>query len=468
MSPKMFRVLVVDDEENILSYLKDVLSEEGYVVFTAGGGKEACEIAEREQPHLAMVDMVMKDISGLEVLKALRDCSPGTRVIIMTAYATVETAVKAMKEGAVDYLIKPFSLDELKIQLRRVFDETALMNENRALRHEVARRGGGGEIIGNAPALLEAVELARKAAASDTTVLLLGETGTGKELVARLIHRESPRSAGPFLAMNCGAVPETLLERELFGHEKGSFTGADAMRPGLVEAASDGTLLLDEIGDMPPALQVKLLRVLEGHEFLRVGGTKPQKSRVRFVALTNRDLTGMVKEGKFREDLYYRLNVVSVALPSLRERGKDTVLLAEHFLRGFSASHRKGVRGINAEAKKALQSYPWPGNVRELRNVMERAVIVCEGEEVAPDHLGIGALRLAGREDPARAMRTLAQGSTVDTTMTFREAHDAFEKAYISRVLKECGGNISKTAERIGLARRNLHEKIKKYGLKAE
>jgi len=458
MKPSAFRVLVVDDEENIVSYLKDVLVEEGYSVFTAGGGKDALALAEKEQPHLAMVDMVMKDISGLEVLKGIRERSGATRVVIMTAYATVETAVKAMKEGAIDYLIKPFSLDELKIQLKRASDEVAMASENRVLRHEVARNSGFGEIVGECPALLAALELARKAAISDATVLVLGETGTGKELVARLIHRESPRLAGPFLAMNCGAVPESLLERELFGHEKGSFTGADAMRPGLLEAASDGTILLDEIGDMPPALQVKLLRVLEGHEYLRVGGTRPIKSRVRFLASTNRDLAGLVKEGKFREDLYYRLNVVSVTLPPLRARGQDVLLLAEHFLAGSVEARRKGIKGISVDARKALADYSWPGNVRELRNVTERAIILCEGGEVVPTHLGLGPIRLS----------SLAQGSGVNSTLSFREAQDAFEKAYITQVLKESGGNISRTALKIGLARRNLHEKIKKYALKGE
>lgn len=456
MRSNTFRVLVVDDEKNIVSYLKDVLVEEGYSVFTAGGGTEALALAEKEQPHLAMVDMVMKDMSGLEVLKGIRERAAGTRVIIMTAYATVETAVKAMKEGAIDYLIKPFSLDELKIQLKRASDEVAMASENRVLRHEVARNSGFGEIVGECPALLSALELARKTASSDATVLILGETGTGKELVARLIHRESHRSAGPFLAMNCGAVPESLLERELFGHEKGSFTGADAMRPGLLEAASDGTILLDEIGDMPPALQVKLLRVLEGHEFLRVGGTRPIKSRVRFLASTNRDLAGMVKEGKFREDLYYRLNVVSVTLPPLRARGKDAILLAEHFLVGSVEARRKGVNSISSDARKSLAGYSWPGNVRELKNVIERAVIISQGREITAEDCGLG-----------RALVNATEGGEVNSTLSFRDAHDAFEKTYISRVLKECDGNISKTAERIGLARRNLHEKIRKYGLKA-
>ena len=451
MKPNAFRVLVVDDEENIVSYLKDVLVEEGYSVFTAGGGNDALALAEKEQPHLAMVDMVMKDMPGLEVLKGIRERSAGTRVVIMTAYATVETAVKAMKEGAIDYLIKPFSLDELKIQLKRASDEAAMASENRALRHEVARASGKGEIVGECPALLSALEMARKVASSDATVLILGETGTGKELVARLIHRESPHSSGPFLAMNCGAVPETLLERELFGHEKGSFTGADAMRPGLLEAASDGTILLDEIGDMPPALQVKLLRVLEGHEFLRVGGTRPIKSRVRFLASTNRDLAALVKEGRFREDLYYRLNVVSVILPPLRERGKDVVALAEHFLRGFSVSHRREVRGISADARKALQSYGWPGNVRELRNVVERAVILAVGPEITPADFSL-----------APVIYAIEPGYM---GLPLKEAREAFERAYLERALATAGGNVTRAAERIGLDRTNLHAKMTKYGL---
>jgi len=297
-----------------------------------------------------------------------------------------------------------------------------------------------------------------KVAASDATVLLTGETGTGKELAARALHRLSRHHDGPFLVINCGAVPETMLERELFGHERGAFTGADSTRPGLVEAASDGTLFLDEIGEMPHGLQVKLLRVLEGHEFTRLGGTKPIKSMARFVAATNQDLKKNVAERRFREDLFYRLNGVTVALPPLRERGADVVLLAGHFLKQFARERGKAGMEFAPEVEATLQTYPWPGNVRELRNVVERALLLSTGERI-----GINDLCLSNSPS-GEAGGPLAPWST----LPYRDAKEMFEKAYLAEVLRSCEGNITQAAERIGLDRRNLFSRIKKYGLKSE
>jgi len=454
MTPSRIRILVADDEPSIVSSLRDALVKEGYQVFTAGGGEEACTVAEREQVHIALVDLVMPDITGLDVMTRLKEKVPAARVIIMTAYATVETAVEVMKQGALDYLIKPFSMDELRMQIRRAAVETEMTNENLALRREVERRAESEDIVGEDPALLSAVGLARRVADSDSTVLILGETGTGKELIARLIHRNSAQGRGLFLAVNCGAIPENLLERELFGNERGAFTGADAARPGLLEAASDGTILLDEIGDMPPALQVKLLRVLEGHEFLRVGGTKPLKSHVRFLASTNRDLGRVVAEKKFREDLFYRLNVVKIELPPLRKRGNDVFLLAEHFIRTSVEGRRKGLAGLSPEAQEAVAAYPWPGNVRELKNIMERGILLSTESQVGLSDLGLGASASAGGEAGAAWM-----------DLPYRKAHDEFERIYLERALKAAGGNVSRAATRMGVDRTGLHSKLKKYNL---
>jgi len=456
VSPLDVRILIADDEPNILSLLARVLGEEGYTVFTATGGKEACETAEKEQVHLALVDLTMQDASGLEVLKFATDRVPSARVIIMTAFATAETAVEAMKQGALDYLIKPFSLDELKIQIRRAAVEVAMAQENRTLRRIIERRGEEETIIGESPAIGRAVELAGKVASSQATVLITGETGTGKELAARLIHRLGQRKDGPFLAVNCGALTETLLEREMFGNEKGAFTGADAARPGLLEAASEGTLFLDEISEMTQPLQVKLLRVIEGHAFLRVGGTREIRSRTRFLGATNKDLNAAVATGGFRQDLFFRLNVLQINLPPLRERGNDVLLLAEHFMKKFRRELNQPPLALPPETNQALLAHSWPGNVRELRNAIERAAILSQGDEIQPTDLGL--------EPHAQAHGDILAGCM---NLPHHEAREAFEKEYIARALRACGGNVTQTAERIGLDRKNLQDKIRKYGLKA-
>ena len=445
------RILVADDEATITGMLGRILKAEGHEVVTASGGIEACEAAEREQVNLALVDLTMPDRSGIEVLKALRERVPDCRVIIMTAYASAETAVEAMKLGALDYLIKPIATDELRLQVRRAATELALAQENRALRGELDRLGAGAEIVGDSPGLKSALDLVQRVAEAPSPVLVLGETGTGKELVARALHRASGRR-GPFLALNCGALAETLLERELFGHEKGAFTGADSASPGLLEAAADGTILLDEIAEMSPALQVKLLRVLEGSAFMRVGGTKPLQCHARFVAATNKDLTREVGAGRFRQDLFYRLNVVAVKLPPLRDRGDDIARIADHYLARYAAGR---TITLGAAARAALRAYTWPGNVRELRNVIERAVLLgCAGE--------IGPADLALEGVPSGEDSRLAAWSA----MPHQDAKEAFERWYIERAFLTCEGNVTRTAEEFGLDRKNLEDKLRKFGLR--
>ena len=455
MNPRDARILIADDEPSILSFVKKTLTDEGYNVFTASDGRQACEIAEREQVHLALLDLVMPNMTGVEALKQMKERDPDIRIMIMTAFATAETAVEAMKQGALDYLIKPFALEEMKMHVKRALSELALVRDNLALKREVERNAGGNNIIGESSAIREVLATVNRMSETMATVLIQGDSGTGKELVARALHANSPRKDGPFIAINCGAITETLLERELFGHEKGSFTGADRMSPGLLEAASEGTILLDEIADMTPALQVKLLRVLEGHEFMRVGGTRPQKSRARFLAATNKDLRKAVDNKQFREDLFYRLNVMSINLPPLRERGDDILLLALHFLSRLSVERGRNGLKLTDPARWALKEYRWPGNVRELQNVMERAVLLCDGDD-------IGAADLALRQAVASK-----EPGTNWAALSWRDAREEFEKTYIAAVLTECGGNISKTAEKIGLDRTNLQDKVKKYGLKA-
>ncbi len=450
------RVLIADDEPDLVGILRRVLEEDGHLVHTAGGAREARELAERERPALVLADLTMPDGTGLDVLAFVRERVPEARVILMTAFASAETAVAAMRDGATDYLIKPFALDEVRTHVRRIAAETSLERENRALRREVELGRAEEELVGEAPALREALTLLRRIAPETAPVVIRGETGTGKELAARLIHRESGRR-GPFVAVNCGAIAETLLERELFGHERGAFTGADAAAPGLLEAAADGTLFLDEIGEMSSALQVKWLRVLDGSSYARVGGTKPVPCRTRFVAASNKDLAAEVAAGRFRQDLWFRLNTFTVALPPLRDRAGDAARLAAHFLGRFAAARGRAAPALAPAAASALAAYRWPGNVRELRNVIERAVMLAPGTSIGPDDLRLGA----GAQPPAG-------GAAEWFTLPLKDARDAFERAYLADALRRHGGNVTRTAEAIGLDRTNLTDRVRKYGLRIE
>jgi two-component system response regulator AtoC len=451
------RILVADDESSIVSFVRKALSDEGYAVCTASGGKEAVELATREQPHLALLDLMMPDMSGLDALKLIRSSSPSTRVMIITAFATAETAVEAMKQGALDYIIKPFSLEEIKLQVRRALAEVELSRENVALKEELERTRPERPIIGESAALKKSLEMVEKLAGDASTVLVVGETGTGKEMVARALHRKGAarRKGGPFLAINCGALSESLLERELFGHEKGAFTRADSSRGGLLEAAGEGTLFLDEIAEMSPNLQVKLLRVLDGNEYMRVGGTRPLRCHARFIAATNKALGSLVKEGKFRQDLYYRLNVVTITLPPLRDRERDVHLLADCFLERSSRAHGRTGLTFAPAARDALSAYQWPGNIRELENVIERVTMLAKGPVIEAADLML--------ESTGKAENLMLEAWC---SLPHSEARDVFERFYIAKVLKACGGNITRTAERIGIDRKNLEDKIRKHGLK--
>jgi DNA-binding NtrC family response regulator len=448
MSKERTRILVVDDEEIVRESLSSWLHEDGYRVDTAPDGPTALEKVKRERWGILLVDLKMPGMDGLQVLEAVKQIRPETAVVIMTAYATVDTAVTAMKLGAYDYLVKPFDPEELSLMVEKIVRQQALEREASVLRKVIKRDYRFRDLVSKSPAMQAVFDLARAAARSPSTVLILGESGTGKEVLARAIHLESPRASGPFVAVSCAALPETLLESELFGHEKGAFTGAVARRIGKFEAAHTGTLFLDEIGDISPKLQLDLLRVLEDRRFCRVGGTEPIEVDVRIIAATNRDLRQAVAEGRFREDLYYRLNVIPIRLVPLRERREDIPLLVEDLLERLAAEQGRHVEGVSAEAMARLVAHDWPGNIRELRNVLERALVVATGPVLQPADLGFTAT------------------STAELDRVGPLSLEEVERRHIGNVLRFTGGNISQAARLLGIDRVTLYNKIKKYGLK--
>ena len=447
------RILVVDDEASQRELVSGYLKKQGYQVVAAAGGQEALEIFRREPVELILTDQRMPDLSGLDLLKAVRSLNPETQVIIMTAYGNVETAVAAMRDGAADYLTKPLNLDELRQKIQRIAERHQLYSENRALREELKARHRIEGVIGESGQMVEVVSLAHRVAASEATVLIRGESGTGKELIAKAIHYASPRATRPLVRVNCAALPENLLESELFGHEKGSFTGAIASRKGRFELADTGTLFLDEIGDLPLHLQAKLLRVLQEREFERVGSSQPIKVNVRILSATHRDLEALMRAGQFREDLYYRLNVVTIIVPPLRERRQDLPLLMDHFLKVFAAKNGKTLRGFSREARDALMRYDYPGNVRELENLVERAVVLCRG-----DVIGRGDLPLTIDEpEPAG-----------ESQSHLTAAVEGLERRMIKDALRRADGVQTRAAEFLGITERALRYKLKKYGLQGE
>jgi len=383
----MESILIVDDERNYLLVLETLLADAGYEVITCDNASEALEVTSSHDLDLVITDMRMPGVDGMEFLVQLRSLQPEIPVIMMTAYATVEKAVEAMKCGAFDYITKPFKNEELILTIRKALEMHRLKQENRLLSQELQERFKFGNIVGKSKAMRQVYEIIEKVAQTRASVLITGESGTGKELIARAIHFNSPRSDKPFVSVNCSALPETLLESELFGHERGAFTGAVTRRKGRFELAHNGTLFLDEVGDMSPALQVKLLRVLQEMRFERVGGTATLQVDARLVAASNRDLKREVEIGRFREDLYYRLKVVHINMPPLRERRDDIPLLVHHFLRKVAKANGLPVKKVSHEALKYLYQYDWLGNVRELENVIERAVILCDGDEIRPQDL---------------------------------------------------------------------------------
>jgi two-component system response regulator AtoC len=458
------RVLVVDDEEDIRTFIAEALEDASDLqVVKAKDGQEAAELCSHQEFHLVITDLSMPRMGGLSLLRKLRAETPETEVIVLTAHGTVGTAVEAMKLGAFDYLQKPLSgPDELRLLVRRALDTRALREESD--RHKRSERKAP-PLVAADPSMLAVAEQIRKVAATNATVLLLGESGTGKEVAARAVHEESPRHAGPFVAVNCAAITETLLESEIFGHEKGAFTGATEARRGRFELADGGTLFLDEVGELAPGLQSKLLRVLEERRFERVGGSRTVSVDVRVVAATNRDLALEMQAGRFRKDLYHRLAVFPIRLPPLRERKRDIIPLAEHLL--VRIGEELGRRGLSlsAAAQSALLARDWPGNVRELRNVLERAAILTEGKQLDAEHLGTFA---AGAATPASgapfaggSAATGAAGTSPPAAGTLRDA----ERAAIAAALAATGGHRKQAAERLGIGERTLYDKIKDYGL---
>jgi two-component system response regulator AtoC len=438
------KILVVDDEPIIRDSLRDWLNDEGYEILTAENATKGLEILEFENPVISIVDLVMPGIDGIEFLRRAKEIQPDIEVIVMTAYASIATAISAIKEGAYDYIEKPFSLERITLLLDKLVDHRKLVQENLSLQEKLDERDKVDDIVTRSPKMRQIIELTRVVANSNATVLITGESGTGKELVARAIHSHSPRSKRSFVAVSCAALPESLLESELFGHEKGAFTGASMRRKGKIELAHNGTLFLDEVGEMSPNIQVHLLRVLEEREFTRVGGNELIKVDVRLVSATNRDLQVALRDNKFREDLYYRLNVVTIDLPPLRERTEDILLLAEHFLKKFTIENMKKVTGFSKEVTEFLFKYPWPGNVRELENTIERAVILAQEEVIQ-------------LKDLLQKNSPLVISSPADYTL--REV----ETRHIRDVLNDTGGNYSHAAKILGISRVTLYNKVKKY-----
>ena len=442
-------LLIADDDPVALALLAEVLAGEGYAVRAASGGAACLELAAREPVELAIVDLRMPDMDGLEVIRRLAVLRPGIPIIILTAFAGIDTAIEAIRSGATDYLSKPFRMEQITIAVRRILESKRLARENVQYRQERADRFGVRNLIGQSPAMVEVYKLVARVAGLDTTVLIQGETGTGKELVARAIHHASPRADGPFVVVDCSALAETLFESELFGHERGAFTGALAARRGLFETAAGGTCLLDEIGELSPALQAKLLRALQEQSIRRVGGNEQIAVNVRMIAATNRDLRKRVDEGAFREDLYYRLNVVSIAVPPLRERGGDLHLLAQHFVDQYARAAKKAIRGLARETLDLLSAHHWPGNVRELENTIARAVALSSSELLMPDGVSVppradpGPLAL-----PAPQMRL-----------------DEVRRWYVGKVLEEMGGNKVHAAERLGIDRGTLHRMLRRWAM---
>ncbi len=441
-------ILVVDDEEIVRESLVEWLREEGYNAEAAEDAFKALEKIKERNWDIALVDLKMPKMDGLELLERIKKESPDTQVIIFTAYATVHTAVQAIKKGAYDYLVKPLDPEEVSLLIERLLKSQELLKEVSFLRKELTKQYRFHDLVSKSPKMQKIFELARTVAKSNSNILILGESGTGKELLARAIHNESPRANGPFVAVSCVAIPDTLLESELFGHEKGAFTDAISQKKGKFELAHGGTLFLDEIGDISPKMQLTLLRVLEEKEFTRVGGTKPIKVDVRIIAATNRDLQKAVQEGRFRDDLYYRLNVITIHLPPLRERKEDIPLLVQHFIEKFNLQMGKKVERISDEALRMLMQYDWPGNVRELENTIERAMVITKGKAITPEDIEIPSLQ--------KNFPTEESGKTLE----------AVERAHILRVLNETDWNIQRSAQILGIDRTTLYNKIKKYNLK--
>ena len=452
------RVLVVDDEKSMRDLLSITLEKEGYDVLTAAGGEAAIEALRRDVTDAVITDLRMPKVDGLQVLRAAKEISPDVAVIVITAVASTETAVEAMKLGAYDYITKPFKLDEVSLIVRNALERKRLRDENLYLRKQLETQHRFENIIGKSGRILEVFDTIRKISDSPSTAMITGESGTGKELVARAIHFNSLRRDKPFVSVNCGAIPEGLMESELFGHVRGAFTGAVSNKIGLFSAGEGGTLFLDEITEIPPLLQVKLLRAIQTREIRRVGDTKDMKTDVRLIAASNRNLEDAVRDGILREDLYYRLNVIPIQLPPLRERREDIPLLVAHFLQKFGKELGKGARGVAPDAMGVLERYHWPGNIRELENVLERAIVLGAGEMLSVESLP-ETLR---RERPVKGMEAVElpeDGLDLEATL------DTIERGYLQRALDRTGGVQTKAAELLKMTFRQFRYKLQKHSL---
>ena len=463
----MPRILIVDDEPQIRRILSVLLSDNGFEVAEAESGEQALAIAEKFHPDVALLDINMPGMDGLSTLRALLKSHGKLDCVMMTAYGTIRSAVEAMKSGAFDYFSKPFDNDELLLIINRALEMRNLSREVEELRNELSSRYGFNEIIGISPKLQAVFNTMAKVAPIDATVLIEGESGTGKELVARSIHRRSGRSGKPFVAVNCGAIPQSLVEAEFFGHERGAFTDARESRVGRFEQAQGGTLFLDEVGELPLEAQVKLLRVLQDREVMRLGGRSPIKIDTRIIAATNVDLQTAVESGKFREDLYWRLNVVRLIMPSLRDRREDIPLIVDHMLERFNRELGLNVKSIELEARRLLDTYDWPGNVRELENVVCSAIIMCENSMVRVQDLPPrlrGGIAVACPEAEGLTTTATHDISTMTLADVVKDVTERLEKTIISSRLAKMTGNRTATAESLGISRKTLFNKMRQYG----
>jgi DNA-binding NtrC family response regulator len=445
-------ILIVDDEEDILNVLKLILTKEGYQVDTALDGKQALQLFRKNSYDIVLTDLKMPEIDGMELLERIKEIRPETEVLIMTAYASVESAVLAMKKGAADYIVKPFLNEDVKMRVARVAEHIKLKKDVEVLKQQISQKFETIQFLGTSPQVQQMLSLVEQVAPTKSNVLILGESGTGKSLVAELIHKNSPRRDGPFISINCAAIPETLLEAELFGYKKGAFTGAVADKKGLIELANGGTLFLDEIGDLPLGLQAKLLKFLETYEFIPLGDVQKKKVDIRLISATNKNLEELIEEGKFREDLYYRLSVIEIKIPPLRERKEDIPVLVYYFLEQASKQHNKKIKGITNEALSYLLNYDWPGNIRELRNVIERAVILARDEYILPHDL------------PEKIIKS-SPSPEIGVGKSLKEAIEEYEKTIILNTLKFCNYDKERAAKILDIDLATLYRKLKKFGI---
>jgi two-component system, NtrC family, response regulator PilR len=446
------KILVVDDEQSMCDFMEIMLSKEGYEVDTVISPLEAVKITVNRNYDLIIADLMMPEMSGLELLKEIKGRRPELDFIVMTAFASVDTAIEAMKQGALDYISKPFKVDEIKLVIEKSINRKRLKKENEILKKQLKQDFSLENFIGQSAEIIELKKLVQRVSGTDSTVLIRGESGTGKDLIARAIHTSSPRAAGPFVTINCAALPETLLESELFGYKKGSFTGAIKDKEGLFKVADGGTFFLDEVGNISLTIQMKLLRVLEDKIITPVGETKPIEVDVRLIAATNADLEEDVKAGRFRSDLFYRLNVIPVYIPTLRERGDDIPLLVNHFVAKYCRRDGVDLKTVSPEAMQALHKYDWPGNVRELENCIERAVLLCRGEMIEP------------ADFPAKILET-KPSSIIAPENPETPTLESIEKAYIYYIMNQAQGKKSKAAEMLGIDSSTLYRKLERYKL---